>query len=70
MEHALTAYTSAVAEQAFAGQGNAPWGTIGVGASADLVWLASDPRTVSALDVPGIVVRGTFLQGRAVHSAT
>jgi predicted amidohydrolase YtcJ len=70
MERALTAYTSAVAEQAFAGQANAPWGTIGVGASADLVWLDRDPRTVSALDVPAIVVRGTFLQGRAAHSAT
>jgi predicted amidohydrolase YtcJ len=70
LERALTAYTSAVAEQAFAGQANAPWGTIGVGASADLVWLDRDPRTVSALDVPAIVVRGTFLQGRWVHSAT
>jgi predicted amidohydrolase YtcJ len=69
MERALTAYTSAVAEQAFAGQANAPWGTIGVGASADLVWLDRDPRTISALDVPGIVVRGTFLQGRPGHSA-
>jgi predicted amidohydrolase YtcJ len=68
MEPALLAYTSAVAEQAFAGQGGAPWGTIGVGASADLVWLDRDPRTTPALDVPGIVVRGTFLQGRQVHS--
>lgn len=69
IERALTAYTSTVAEQAFAGQTGPPWGTIGVGASADLVWLASDPRTTSALDVPGIVIRGTFLQGRQVHSA-
>jgi predicted amidohydrolase YtcJ len=69
MEQALTAYTSAVAEQAFAGQAGAPWGTIGVGASADLVWLDRDPRTTPALDVPGIVVRGTFLRGRRVHSA-
>jgi predicted amidohydrolase YtcJ len=69
IERALTAYTSAVAEQAFAGQADAPWGTIGVGASADLVWLDRDPRTTPALDVPGIVVRGTFLQGRQVHTA-
>jgi predicted amidohydrolase YtcJ len=67
MDRALTAYTSAVAEQAFAGQANAPWGTIGVGASADLVWLDRDPRTTSALDVPAIAVRGTFLQGRRGH---
>jgi predicted amidohydrolase YtcJ len=67
MERALTAYTSAVAEQAFAGQADAPWGTIGVGASADLVWLDRDPRTTSALDVPAIAVRGTFLQGRRGH---
>ena len=69
IERALTAYTSAVAEQAFAGQTGARWGTIGVGASADLVWLDRDPRTTSALDVPGIVIRGTYLQGRRLHSA-
>jgi predicted amidohydrolase YtcJ len=69
IERALTAYTSAVAEQAFAGQADAPWGTIGVGASADLVWLDRDPRTTPALDVPKIEVRGTFLQGRQVHTA-
>jgi predicted amidohydrolase YtcJ len=68
IEPALLAYTASVAEQAFAGQAGAPWGTIGVGASADLVWLDRDPRTTPALDVPGIVVRGTFLQGRQVHS--
>ncbi len=69
MEQALTAYTSAVSQQAFAGQADAPWGTIGVGASADLVWLDRDPRATPALDVPRIVVRGTFLRGRRVHSA-
>jgi hypothetical protein len=69
MERALTAYTSTVAEQAYAGHAGAPWGTIGVGASADLVWLDRDPRSTPPLDVPAIVVRGTFLQGRRVHSA-
>ena len=69
VDQALTAYTSTVAEQAFAGHAGPQWGTIGVGTSADLVWLDRDPRTTSALDVPGIRIRGTFLQGRQVHSA-
>ena len=67
IERALTAYTSTVAEQAFAGQGTPGWGTIGVGASADLVWLDRDPRTTSALEVPAIEIRGTFVRGRQVH---
>jgi predicted amidohydrolase YtcJ len=69
MELALTAYTSAVAEQAFAENGDAPWGRIGIGASADLVWLDRDPRTTSAVDVSGLAVRGTFLRGKQTHSA-
>jgi len=67
MELALRAYTAAVAEQAFAGQAGAPWGTISPGASADLVWLSSDPRSTPAPAVPDLEVRGTFLRGTRVH---
>jgi predicted amidohydrolase YtcJ len=67
MEQALTAYTAAVAEQAFAGQAGPPWGTIVPGASADVVWLDRDPRTTPALDVPGIQVCATYLRGKQVH---
>src|SRR5690242_10572515 len=44
VERALSAYTAGVAKQAFA---EGDWGTIRPGASADLVWLDTDPRTTS-----------------------
>jgi predicted amidohydrolase YtcJ len=55
-----------VAEQAFADGG---WGRIAQGASADLVWLDRDPRTIPALDIPALGIRATYLQGRPVYSA-
>jgi predicted amidohydrolase YtcJ len=66
IERALTAYTAGVAEQAFADGG---WGRIAQGASADLVWLDRDPRTIPALDIPALGIRATYLQGRPVYSA-
>lgn len=60
LERALGAYTSGVAEQAFA---EGVWGRLSVGASADLVWLDRDPRATSALDLPGLRVRATYLRG-------
>lgn len=66
LEPALASYTAAVAYQAFAED---DWGRIAPGASADLVWLERDPRTVSPLDLPALGVRATYLQGRPVYSA-
>lgn len=66
VEHALSAYTSGVAHQAFA---DGQWGAIAPGASADLVWLDKDPRTTPPLELPTIGVRATYLAGRPVYSA-
>jgi predicted amidohydrolase YtcJ len=63
IEAALGAYTSAVAHQAFADRAAAPWGRIVPGASADLAWLARDPRTVEPHGLPGVEVRETYLAG-------
>ena len=60
IERALSAYTAGVAQQAFAEN---LWGQLVPGASADLVWLDRDPRETPARDLPGTVVRGTYLQG-------
>ena len=68
-ETALAAYSSGVARQAFADQTDAPWGVIEVGASADLVWLAEDPRTMPSADLPQIVVQGTYLAGANTYRA-
>ena len=67
IERALTAYTAGVANQAFA---EGQWGTITPGASADLVWLDSDPRATPPLELPDVRVRATYLSGRPVYSAT
>ncbi|WP_041314982.1 amidohydrolase [Mycobacterium sp. JS623] len=67
VEHALTAYTAGVAKQAFA-EGH--WGTIAPGASADLVWLAFDPRTTPPDELADIDIRATYLSGRPAYSAT
>jgi predicted amidohydrolase YtcJ len=56
-----------VAEQAFA---EGQWGTITPGASADLVWLESDPRATPPEDLPDLRIRATYLSGRSVYSAT
>lgn len=63
IEHALSAYTSGVAHQAFADLHPASWGRIRPGASADLVWLARDPRDVQPLDLPAVEIRETYLAG-------
>lgn len=68
-EQALAAYSTGVAVQAFADQTDAAWGRIEVGASADLVWLATDPRTVSYAQVPTIGIRATYLAGTTMYRA-
>jgi len=67
VERALRAYTAGVAKQAFA-EGH--WGTITPGASADLLWLESDPRTTPPNELPDIRIQATYLSGRSVYSAT
>lgn len=66
IDGALSAYTAGVAYQAFAEQ---RWGRIVPGVSADLVWLDRDPRTVPPLDLPGLEVRSTYLNGVAVYQS-
>ena len=66
IERALSAYTAGVAYQAYA---EGRWGRITPGVSADLVWLDRDPRTSPALELPGLQVRATYLNGRSVYSA-
>jgi len=67
IERALGAYTAGVAEQAFA---ESTWGRLTPGASADLVWLAGDPRETAASQLPEIVVRATYLRGELGYSVT
>ena len=67
VERALSAYTAGVAKQAFA---EGQWGTITPGASADLVWLDSDPRATPPLELPDVRIRATYLSGRSVYTAT
>ncbi|MEW5812460.1 MAG: amidohydrolase [Actinomycetota bacterium] len=66
VERALSAYTAGVANQAFADN---DWGVIAPTASADLVWLDRDPRTVPPLDLPGIDIRATYLRGAPAYRA-
>lgn len=65
IEAALSAYSAGVAYQAFAEQDR---GRIAPGASADLVWLARDPRVVPPLELPTIGVRATYLLGEPVYT--
>lgn len=67
VDQALTAYTAAVAEQAFADHEAAPWGRLEPGAVADLVWLERDPHSVAPQEVPALRVRATYLAGRRVY---
>jgi predicted amidohydrolase YtcJ len=67
VERALTAYTAGVAKQAFA---EGQWGTITPGASADLVWLDSDPRATPPNELADVRIRATYLSGRSVYTAT
>ncbi|MCX2929221.1 amidohydrolase [Mycobacterium sp. CVI_P3] len=66
IERALSAYTDAVAYQAFA---EPTWGRITPGADADLVWLHHDPRGVPALALPDLPLRATYLRGAAAYTA-
>ena len=66
VEQALSAYTAAVAAQAFAEN---RWGRMLPGAAADLVWLDRDPRRTAPLELPHIGVRATYLQGEPVYEA-
>jgi len=59
-ETALSAYTAGSAYQSFE---EGQRGVLGVGARADLVWLARDPLATPALDWPSLAVRGTWLAG-------
>jgi predicted amidohydrolase YtcJ len=70
IETALGAYTAGVAIQAFADSTDAPWGRIEVGSSADLAWLARDPRVATRTDLPAIPVRATYLAGTATYRET
>lgn len=65
IEAALSAYTSAVAHQAFA---ESDWGRMIPGYSADLVWLDTDPTVTAAHELPAVAVRATYLQGRPVYT--
>jgi predicted amidohydrolase YtcJ len=67
IERALSSYTGAVAYQAFAEHN---WGRIMPGASADLVWLDRDPRSIPALELPALPVRATYLRGQSAFTAT
>ncbi|MBA8824591.1 hypothetical protein FHX42_001938 [Saccharopolyspora lacisalsi] len=61
---ALRAYTTGVAEQAFAEHHR---GRLAVGASADLVWLSADPVTVVPSRITEIEVLGTWACGHRLH---
>jgi len=67
IEDAFTAYTAGVAIQALAERASAPWGRLHPGASADLVWFGSDPRTASRTRLPTIPVRATYLAGTQTY---
>lgn len=66
IDRALSAYTNAVAYQAFAEN---IWGQIVPGASADFVWLHHDPRAVPALELPALPIRATYLRGEPAYTA-
>ena len=68
VETALDGYSTAVAHQAFADRAAAPWGSIAPGMSADLVWLARDPRDQHHLALPDVPIRATYLAGTALFT--
>lgn len=65
VEHALAAYTSAVAHQV----GDVRGGVLRPGARPDLVMLASDPRTIDPMGIHAIPVLGTWCDGVRTHGA-
>jgi len=70
IERALAAYSQGTANQAHADRSpSGPWGRLEAGASADLVVLASDPRSTPPNELPAIEVRATYLAGSPVWSA-
>ena len=84
VEVALAAYTSGVAAQAFADRTHpsnpahpasesmatdVSWGLLEVGASADLVWLDADPRSVADTALAAIGIRSTYLAGTSTYRA-
>ncbi|MDZ4268861.1 MAG: amidohydrolase, partial [Mycobacterium sp.] len=64
IDRALSAYTAAVANQAFA---EGDWGLLAPGLSADMVWLDGDPRATPPLELPSVAVRATYLRGETVY---
>ena len=68
MEDALDIYTRGTSFQAFADHTLAPWGTLAVGHSADLVWFGHDPRAAAANDLPANPILATYLAGAATYS--
>ncbi len=66
---ALDAYSAAVAHQAFADLGPAPWGRIHLGASADLIHLDADPRQLTAHQLATTSIRTTYLRGAVIHTS-
>ncbi|MFD4422507.1 amidohydrolase [Agromyces sp. NPDC058484] len=70
LETALEAYSTAVAHQAFADLAPEPWGEIRAGMSADLVWLAHDPRELQLHALPDVPIRATYIAGKAVFTKT
>jgi predicted amidohydrolase YtcJ len=65
IERGLSAYTAAVAYQAFAEK---QWGTTTPGMSADLVWLDSDPRVTPPDELADVGVVETYLRGNSVYA--
>ncbi len=65
LETALDAYSTAVAHQAFADRAATPWGRLDPGMSADLVWLARDPRDLHPHAIPDVPIRATYIAGTA-----
>lgn len=65
IDRALHHYSTAVAYQAFADRAAVGWGEIAVGASADLVLFARDPRSAAPHELPRIPILATYLAGQA-----
>ncbi|WP_210602782.1 amidohydrolase [Brevibacterium oceani] len=68
IDRALDAYSTAVAHQAFADHSAEPWGSIQVGASADLIRFDHDPRDLPPRELALTRIAATYLGGAAVHS--
>lgn len=67
VDSALRAYTAGVAYQAYAERQR---GLLAPGLTADLAWLARDPRRGDPHEIPRIAVLGTWLAGDATFRAT